>query len=99
MFIAYAFVGKLPSYIKESIHQSRCFFEGDIYLIIDDINSIHLKDIEKYNVKIIDYNNVKSIIFLDIVNKNKHKFCIVKELNERELLFIRCCVNFLLSSL
>ena len=96
MFIAYAFVGKLPSYIKESIHQSRCFFEGDIYLIIDDINSIHLKDIEKYNVKIIDYNNVKSNAFLDIANKNMHKFCIVNELGDRKLLFIRSFERFFL---
>jgi hypothetical protein len=96
MFITYAFVGKLPSYIKESIHQSRCFFDGDIYLIIDDINSIHLKDIEKYNVKIIDYNNVKSDNFLDIVNKNIHKFVLLKALGERELLFIKCFERFFL---
>jgi hypothetical protein len=96
MFIAYAFVGKLPSYIKEAIHQSRCFFDGDIYLIIDDINSIYLKDIEKYDVKIIDYNKVKSNIFLDVVNKNKHKFQVVHELGDRALLFIRSFERFFL---
>lgn len=96
MFIAYAFIGKLPSYIKETIHQSRTFFDGDIYLIIDDINSIYLNEIEKYNVKIINYEIVKSELFLNTVDTNFNKFVIVNELNDRKLLFIKSFERFFL---
>lgn len=94
MFICYAFIGKLPSYIKEAIHQTRCFFEGDIYLIIDDINSEFLRDVEKYNIKIIDYKTVISDTFLNVVAKNARKFQIVEELGDRKLLFVKCFERF-----
>lgn len=96
MFICYAFVGRLPSYIKEAIYQTRTFFDGEIYLIVDDINSIYLKEIEKYNVQIIDYETVKSNEFIIVANQNIDKFAILKALEERELLFIRSFERFFL---
>lgn len=96
MFVALSFVGTLPSYIVESIYQIRCFFNGDIYLIINDINSQYLLNIQKYNVTIIDYTTVCNLQFIEIVNKNMRKFCIVENLKGREQLFIRSFERFFL---
>jgi len=96
MFVALSFVGTLPSYIVESIHQIRCFFNDDIYLIVSDITSQYLSNIQKYNVTIIDYKSVCNLQFIDVVNKNMHKFCIVENLKGREQLFIRSFERFFL---
>lgn len=96
MFVALSFIGKLPSYIVESIHQVRCFFDGDIYLIIDDLESEYLKQLIKYNVKIVPYIMVINSQFIDVVNKNIHKFCIIENLKGREQLFIRSFERFFL---
>ena len=39
IIVALSFVGKLPSYTIECIHQIRIYFKGEVYLIIDDLNS------------------------------------------------------------
>jgi len=94
MIISYCFIGVLPSYIKETIHQARCFFKGDIYLIINDLNSIHLDYIKKYNVNIINYEDVKSSIFCEISMKYKSKFQYIPNLLGREELFVRSFERF-----
>jgi hypothetical protein len=48
MFVALSFIGKLPSYIIESIHQIRIYFDKDIYLIINDIESPFIESLNKY---------------------------------------------------
>ena len=53
MFVALSFVGALPAYIIECIHQIRCYFDKDIYLIINDIESQYIDHLEKYNVIIV----------------------------------------------
>lgn len=93
MIIVYSYIGKLPEYIIYTIKQSKLFFKGDIYLITDDIKSIYLKELY---IKIIPYNEVKDEKFENIIEKNKHKFLIMKELKERELLFIRALERFYL---
>ena len=89
MNIVLSFIGKLPSYIKESIYQIRLFYKDDIYLIINDLESPYISYLEKYDVKIIPYNNVINLNFINIVNSNIHKFLIVSNLTGREELFIR----------
>ena len=49
MFIALSFIGKLPEYIVDTIYQTRLFFDHDIYLIVDDMDSPHLKKLSKCN--------------------------------------------------
>ena len=96
MFVALSFIGTLPNYIVESVHQIRCFFNGDVYLIVDDIHSPYLNDLTKYNINIIPYVMVINSQFIDVVNKNIHKFCIIENLKGREQLFIRSFERFFL---
>jgi hypothetical protein len=96
MIICLSFVGVLPEYIVENIHQIRCYYDEEIYLITNDLESIYLKKIEKYDVIIVDYNNVISNIFTQTLETNRNKFCIVNKLIGREELFIRCIERFFL---
>jgi hypothetical protein len=94
MIICLAFIGILPSYIVECVHQIRCYYDGDVFLIINDLTSVYLKNIEKYNISIIDYTHVLSLNFLDTVERNKNKFYYVDGLTGREDLFIRSFERF-----
>jgi hypothetical protein len=94
MIICLAFIGKLPKYTIYNIHQIRCFYSGIIYLITNDLKSNYIEEIIKYNVIIIDYNLVIDNLFLETVEINRYKFCIVNDLIGREELFIRCFERF-----
>ena len=96
MFIALSFVGTLPPYIVECIHQTRLFFKGDIYLIINDLQSEHLLKLEKYKINIIDYLTVEDINFTNIKQAFYSKFNIIHGLTGREELFIRSIERFFL---
>ena len=96
MFIALSFVGKLPDYIIQSIYQIRLYFDGDIYLIINDIESIYLEKLKDYIVKIINYNDVLSLEFNDLIKTHYGKFWICNGLTGREELFIRSFERFFL---
>lgn len=93
MIVVYSFIGKLPHYISYTIKQTKLFFNGDIYLITDDINSPYLINLD---IKIINYNQVIDNDFLNLVKENKDKFVIVKALKDRELLFMRAFERFYL---
>jgi len=93
MNVIYSFIGKLPNYIIETIYQLRLYYDGDVYLIIDDIKSQYLKDIVKFNIKIIKYEDV---IDNEFNNLNKNKIEIVNNLGDRELLFIKSFERFYL---
>jgi hypothetical protein len=94
MIICLSFIGTLPEYIIASIHQIRCYYNEEIYLITNDLNSVYLTKIEKYNINIIDYNNVICNIFIQTFNNNKQKFCYVENLIGHEELFMRAFERF-----
>lgn len=96
MFLCYSFIGVLPSYIIDTVHQARCFYDGDIYLILDDMTSPHLEKLNTLNVHLIDYKDVFSTEFSDTLQKNTNKFCIVHGLIGREKLFIYSFERFFL---
>jgi hypothetical protein len=89
MFLALSFIGILPSYIVECVHQIRCYFDGEVYLILDDLISPYIASLEKYNIILIPYDSVRSHSFDSVVQTFYHKFCIVHGLSGREKLFIR----------
>lgn len=94
MFIALSFIGKLPSYIIECIYQTRLFTDIPIYLIYNDYDSIYIDSIKKYNVHLINYEDVICTKFNEILNHNKHKFYICNNLGDRKELFIRSFERF-----
>ena len=96
MIVALSFIGNLPKYIIESIHQIRCFYSDDVYLIINDFNSPYLESIKKYNVILVNYNNVIHYNFLETIQKNRQKFLYVHGLSGREELFVRSFERFFL---
>jgi len=86
--IAYVFIGKLPSYCIDTVHQTRLFHEGPIYFIISDYTSPYVKILESYSVTIIPYENVIHTDFNTVVEKANTKFCLVNNLVGRERIFI-----------
>lgn len=94
MNIALSFVGKLPIYTVHCIHQIRIFYEGDIYLIINDLESPFLKMINNYNVHIIDYATVIHQEFNETFYINREKFMIIPGLHGRTDLFVRSFERF-----
>jgi hypothetical protein len=92
MTLIYSFIGSLPSYIIECIYQTRLFFKGNIYLIIDDINSKFLeKLINDYNIIIINYYDVIDNNFIKLYEQYNRfwEAPFIKELKGREYLMIR----------
>ena len=98
MFILYSFIGSLPQYIIYNVYQTRLFFNGDIYLIIDDINSQYLEKLKQFNVKIVNYNDVIDVNFINLMKEKQHYFHYVHGLTGRELLFSRSIERFFLAT-
>lgn len=94
MNVVYSFVGKLPEYTTLSIEQIRKFYPGDIYLILDDLESNVIDKIKHFNVKLINYDSVRSSKFDDVNSKYGKKFPVVDFLKDRELLFMRSFERF-----
>ena len=94
MIIVYSFIGKLPKYIIDTVYQSRLFFAGDIYLILDDFSSKYLINLKKYKVKLIDYKLVNDNNFNKTYKKNKNKFIEYESLGDRKKLFMRSIEDF-----
>jgi FkbM family methyltransferase len=97
MIVVYCFIGRLPSYTVDTIHQLRLFYNGRVYFIINDYESNIYKTLEtKYDVDIINYNDVVDNEFTNVVEKYYNKFCIVNALKGREKLFIYAFERFFL---
>lgn len=97
MFVALSFAGKLPEYVLDCVHQLRLFYDGDIVIILDDMNSPYLSILEgKYRVIPIKYEEVKSHEFIECFNQNRNKFILLPQLKGREWLFVRCFERFFL---
>lgn len=96
MFIGLSFIGTLPNYIVDCIYQIRCFFDGNIYLIINDNDSIYIDKLMNYNVNIISYNLVRDGRFDNIIKWSYNKFKYANMLHGREELFLRSIERFFL---
>ena len=94
MKVVYSFVGKLPEYTILSIEQVRKFYSGDIYLILDDLESNVIEKIKHLNVKLISYDTVRSFKFDNINSKYGSKFNVCNWVKGRELLFMRSFERF-----
>jgi len=89
MNLVYAYIGPLPSYSIDTVHQSRLFFDGPLYFIISDLSSAYvpvLKD--TYRVTIVPYESVKDEGFHEIVEENSDKFMMIPSLGTRSKLMV-----------
>ena len=97
MNLVYAFVGTLPSYSIDTVHQARLFYDGPIYFIISDYESPLIKTLRTtYGVTIVRYDSVVDEEFNKLVTRNYHRFEIAHKLRGREKLFIYSFERFYL---
>ena len=94
MEIVYVFIGKLPHYIVETIHQARLFSKNKITLIYDDLTSPLIPALNSFDVTLVNYAQCVDTEFIEAVNTNIKKFCIAPHLGDRRLLFIRSFERF-----
>jgi len=89
MIIAYCFIGKLPTYAVDTVHQVRLFYDGPVYFIVSDEESplvALLRD--TYRVTIVPYRTVLHAKFNECITEYRHKFVYLEGLKGRENLFI-----------
>ena len=84
-----SFVGPLPDYLIDCIYQIRLYYNGDLYLILDDYSSNLLDElVNKYNVKLIKYDDVNSDSKERLI-KYANKFMPTPAVNGRPHLFFK----------
>ena len=95
MIVAYAFIGRLPSYSIDTVHQTRLFFDGPIYFIVSDMQSEYVDTLKnKYNVTIINYSDVIDNTFIELVCTSVLRTAQVPRLGDRSGLFIHSFERF-----
>jgi hypothetical protein len=95
MIIAYSYIGPLPDYTLDTIHQTRLFFKGPIYFIISEMASPFVSILQnKYNVTVIPYDTVIDHDFNACIIQYFSKFTILEGLKGREKLFIYAFERF-----
>jgi hypothetical protein len=93
VLIAYCFIGSLPAYIIDSVHQTRLFFKGRIICLLTDMGSPHAKILrDEYGVELFPCE--KDAEFDACVAEHQTKFSIISELKGRERLFVYAFERF-----
>jgi hypothetical protein len=88
MIVVYCFIGILPDYAIDTVYQTRLFYDGPIYFIVNDVEAPIVQRLKnEFNVILIKYINVININFLNVYNKTNKKFVVVDKLNDRRHLF------------
>jgi hypothetical protein len=89
MNIVYAFIGPLPPYSIDTVHQTRLFFDGPLYFIVSDLSSAYVPILEDtYRVTIVPYESVKDEGFQAMIEENIDKFPDISGLGTRSKLMI-----------
>jgi len=97
MNIVLSYIGPLPEYTIDCIKQIRLFnTTSPIYLILDDIESQYIIQLQPYNVILIPYETVKHEDFLNLFETNKKQFSILEDLGDRKFIFMRSIERFFL---
>jgi len=96
MRIVYSYVGPLPDYTMDTIRQTRFFFKGPIYFILNDLTSPLVSIMkEEHQVIIVPYEQVVDKEFNECIDAYFHKFTIL-DVKHREKLFIYAFERFFL---
>lgn len=93
--IVLSFIGKLPDYTVDCIHQIRLYTDVKIYIIQNDTSLSLLEAINKYpNIEFIKYEHL--LHYTDNLRHHQNKFAVVNGLKERRELFYRSFERFYL---
>ena len=76
MEIVYVFMGRLPSYVVDTVHQARLWSDKKITLICDDVSSSYIDQLRPYNITIVNANEYVDQQFYYVVNTNLQKFLV-----------------------
>ena len=96
MILAYCFIGPLPDYAIDTIHQTRLFYKGDIYFIVSDLTSPYVVTLQNtYHVTIVPYEPLIDKEFNQCIQQYLHKFTILEGVKGRERLFIYAFERFM----
>jgi hypothetical protein len=97
MIVVYSFVGKLPKYAIDTVHQLRLFYDGIVIFIINDYSSPFVSILQdKYQVTIVKYTEVECEEFDSVINKVGNKIQKIPGLTGREDLFLCSFERFFL---
>lgn len=95
MRIVYCFIGPLPEYAIDTVHQTRLFYNGPIDFIISDTESRYVSILQdRYHVRIVSYQTVQHRGFHECIETHRSKFTIIDGLVGREKLFIYAFERF-----
>ena len=95
MNIVYAYIGPLPPYSVDTVHQSRLFFDGPLYFIVSDLSSAYIPVLQdRYNVTIVPYETVKDEGFQAMIEDNIDKFPDISGMGTRSKLMIYAFERF-----
>jgi hypothetical protein len=93
MLLAYCFIGPLPAYIIDSVHQARLFYQGRIVCLLTDHESPHARTLrDRYRVELVHAE--KDAEFDGCVAEHQDKFSIIEGLKGRERLFVYAFERF-----
>lgn len=97
MIVVYSFVGKLPKYAIDTVHQLRLFYEGMVIFIISDYSSPYVSILkDKYQVTMVKYVELECNDFNTIIKKVGSKIEKTPGLIGRENLFVCAFERFFL---
>ena len=95
MIIVYCFIGPLPDYAIDTVHQTRLFYKGEIYFIVNDHTSPYIYTLKNtYNVTIVPYEPLIDEEFNQCIKEYTYKFTILEGVKGRERLFIYAFERF-----
>jgi len=97
MHIVYSFIGSFPTYLLDSVEQTRRFYDGPIWFITDDLQHTGIQRLsQEFGVSIVPYEEVISYDFNEIARTYDQKFIKCPDLKGREKLFMRAYERFFL---
>ena len=94
MIVVYSYIGPLPEYTIDTILQTRLFYKGPIYFILNDHSSPFVPMLYDHEVIIVPYETVIDTTFNECIQQYYHKFTILNGLKGREKLFIYAFERF-----
>jgi len=98
MNVVFSYIGKIPQYAVDCIFQLRLFYNGDIYIITDDVYSSVLRHPALKNIYIVPYNDVRHEQWENLMKTHERHLAVIPGLKERQFLVKTSMERFFLIS-